>query len=143
VQYEDVGSGKILTGSTDGVLPRNQDVERQQMIVEDLVNLFQVDVKLYTLALPPKVQEAINTKLVHEQNEESYAFRLSTAVKEKERKKIEAEGIRDFQSISGISILAYRGIEATEAFANSKNSKIVIIGTDQNELPILMNGDTK
>lgn len=143
VQSEDAATGRIVTTTVEGILPHNDDVERHQIIIDDLVNLFQVDVKLHTLELPPTVQEAINVKLVQEQEAQSYAFRMSVAMKEKERQKIEAEGIRDFQAISGISFLAYRGLAATQALAASPNSKIVIVGTNKNELPVMLNGDAK
>ena len=143
VQTENVLRGTLSIDDSKSILPRLQHGDNGQVVVEDLINLFQVDVKLHALSLPPKVQAAINSKLVHEQLEQSYAFRLSLEEKEKIRKKLEAEGIRDFEEISGISILQWRGIEATESLAVSNNSKIVIIGTDQNELPILLNGDAK
>ncbi len=141
-QYESAETGSIVT-SESSALPGMLDTGEQQIVPEDLINLFQVEVKIHTLALPPKVQAAINEKLVHEQSEESYAFRLSREEKEKQRKIIEAEGIRDFERISGISMLQWRGVDATEQLAKSPNSKIVIIGTDQKELPILLNGDAK
>lgn len=143
VQHEDIVSGKVVTSDTVTILPRFMTDADDQIVVEDLINLFQVDVKLHSLALPQKVQAAINTKLVHEQMEQSYAFRLELEEKEKVRKRLEAEGIRDFEEISGVSILQWRGIEATESLAVSNNSKIVIIGTDQNELPILLSGEPK
>ena len=143
VQHENRVTGTIATYDTLTILPRYLSNDDDQVVVEDLINLFQVDVKLHSLALPPKVQAAINSKLVHEQMEQSYAFRLVLEEKEKLRKRLEAEGIRDFEEISGISILQWKGIEATESLSVSNNSKIVIIGTDQHELPILMSGDPK
>jgi hypothetical protein len=66
---------------------------------------------------------------------------LSVAKKEAERKRIEAEGIRDFQEIvtPGISenFLRWKGIEATLDLARSDNSKVVVIGA-QNGLPLIL-----
>ena len=64
-----------------------------------------------------------------------------------ERKKIEAEGVRDFQQTvsQGISdsYLRWRGIEATLQLAQSNNSKVVIIGSAKDGLPIILgNSDT-
>lgn len=143
VQYEDRARDRIVTTDSAGPLPRYIESDSLQVVVEDLVNLFQVDVKLQTLRLPVKVQSAINSKLVHEQMEQAYAFRLDLEEKEKQRKLIEAEGIRDFENTSGISMLRWKGIEATESLAVSPNSKVVIIGTDGNELPVLLNGEVK
>ncbi|MEP0861012.1 MAG: prohibitin family protein, partial [Ignavibacterium sp.] len=57
----------------------------------------------------------------------------------------EAQGISDFQKIvsQGISeqLLKWKGIEATEKLANSPNSKIVVIGSGKEGLPIILGGD--
>jgi hypothetical protein len=59
-----------------------------------------------------------------------------------ERKKIEAEGISEFQQIvsQGISdsYLRWRGIEATLQLAQSSNSKIVIVGSGKDGLPTIL-----
>ena len=64
---------------------------------------------------------------------------------EADRKRIEAQGISDFQRIvsQGISeqLLRWKGIEATEKLASSQNSKIVIIGSGKTGLPVIL--DTK
>jgi regulator of protease activity HflC (stomatin/prohibitin superfamily) len=46
-----------------------------------------------------------------------------------------------FQQISGIPILKWRGIEATEKLAQSENAKFVIIGNDSDSLPVILNVD--
>ena len=52
---------------------------------------------------------------------------------EAERKRIEAQGIADFQTIinQGLNenLLKYRGIEATRELAKSQNTKVVVIGS--------------
>ena len=93
------------------------------------------------LRLTPELEAAINEKLVADQNAEAYEFRLKREQSERTRKGIEAEGIRDFEKISGISILKWRGIEATTELAKSPNSKVVIIGNGPGGLPIILNGD--
>src|SRR5207248_5101440 len=73
---------------------------------------------------------------------EEYKFRVAREIRESERKKIEAEGIREFQQIvsQGISdsYLRWRGIEATVQLAQSPNSKIVIVGSGKDGLPIIL-----
>ena len=58
------------------------------------------------------------------------SFRLQKEKQEAERKRIEAQGIRDFQQIvaQGISpqLLEWKGIEATENLSKSSNTKIVV-----------------
>jgi len=70
-----------------------------------------------------------------------YDYVLSVARKEAERKRIEAEGVRDFQKIvtPGISpnFLRWKGIEATLDLAKSANAKVVVIGA-QNGLPLIL-----
>ena len=77
----------------------------------------------------------------------SIDFRVERERRELERKKIEAEGIREFQTIvsQGISdsYLRWRGIETTLQLAQSTNSKVVIIGSAKDGLPLILgNMDT-
>ncbi len=94
------------------------------------------------IALPETVAKAIESKLTQEQLMLEYDYRLQTESKEKERKRIEAEGIRLFQDIvsEGISerYLKWKGIDATLDLAKSDNSKIVIIGGGKDGLPIIL-----
>jgi prohibitin 1 len=72
-------------------------------------------------------------------------FVLTKEKQEADRKRIEAQGIADFQTIvaKGISdqLLRWKRIEATEKLANSPNAKIVIIGAGKDGLPLIL--DTK
>jgi regulator of protease activity HflC (stomatin/prohibitin superfamily) len=92
------------------------------------------------LRLTPELEMAINQKLVDEQNALAYEFRLQRERSEAQRKTIEAEGIQSFERTAGVSILKWRGIEATEELAKSPNSKIIIVGPGENQLPVLLNG---
>ena len=71
-----------------------------------------------------------------------YEFRLEKETKEAARKRIEAEGVRDFQDIvsEGISdeLLRWKGIEATQNLAQSNNTKIVVVGGGDDGLPIIL-----
>jgi len=99
------------------------------------------DILLKELRLPPTLEAAINEKLIQEQQALMYEFKLKTEEGEKQRRIIEAQGIKAFEDISKLSILRWRGIEATEKLANSPNAKIVIVGTGQNQLPIILGSD--
>src|ERR1700738_1103267 len=99
------------------------------------------------IELPTAVVNAINRKIEQYYIAEEYRFRVAREIRESERKKIEAEGIREFQQIvsQGISdsYLRWRGIEATVLLAQSPNSKIVIVGSGKDGLPIILgNVDT-
>lgn len=63
--------------------------------------------------------------------------------KEKQRKIIEADGIRQFEEISKIPILQWKGLEVTSEFAKSNNSKIIIMGNGKNGMPLIINPDEK
>jgi regulator of protease activity HflC (stomatin/prohibitin superfamily) len=104
-------------------------------------------VLLRKIGLPDVVANAIQEKLRREQESEQMKFVLQKELQEAERKRIEAQGIADFQRIvaAGISpaLLEWKGIEATEKLAMSQNSKIVVIGSGKNGLPIILGGDGK
>jgi len=69
-------------------------------------------------------------------------FTLNRERQEAERKRIEAQGISDFQRIvaTGISneLLRWKGIEATEKIAQSSNTKVVVIGSGKDGLPLIL-----
>jgi regulator of protease activity HflC (stomatin/prohibitin superfamily) len=105
-----------------------------------------VDTLILDIELPPAIVTAINHKLEQYYISEEYTFRVERERKESQRKKIEAEGIREFQQLvsQGISdsYLRWRGIEATLGLAQSTNSKIVIMGGGKGGMPIILNVDT-
>ena len=72
-------------------------------------------------------------------------FVLQKEQQEAERKKIEAQGIADFQKIVSDDIspnlLKWKGIEATKEIARSNNSKVVIVGGGEGGLPIILGND--
>ena len=99
-------------------------------------------VLLRKIGLPAIVANAIQEKLRREQEAEQMKFVLQKEQQEAERKRIEGQGIADFQRIvaSGISpqLLEWKGIEATEKLALSANTKIVVIGNSKSGLPIIL-----
>jgi regulator of protease activity HflC (stomatin/prohibitin superfamily) len=99
---------------------------------------------LRDIQLPTSLKQAIETKQRAEQESLAMSFRLQKERQEADRKRIEAEGIRDFSRTvaAGISpeLLTWKGIEATEKLSDSPNSKIVIIGNTKNGLPLIMGG---
>lgn len=100
---------------------------------------------LRKITLPPGLTASIEEKLKSEQESQRMQFVLERERQEAERKRIEAQGIADFQNIvaKGISdqLLKWKGIEATEKLANSPNSKIVVIGSGKDGLPIILGND--
>ncbi len=102
---------------------------------------------LRKIGLPAVVANAIQEKLRREQEAEQMKFVLQKESQEAERKRIEAQGVADFQRIvaSGISqqLLEWKGIEATEKLALSQNTKVVVIGNQKSGLPIILGGEGK
>jgi prohibitin 1 len=100
------------------------------------------NILLRRIQLPQSVVEAINSKLAAEQEAQRMRFVLAKEEQEAERKRIEAQGIQNFQRIvsQGISdqLLRWKGIEATSHLAESSNSKVVIIG-GKDGLPLIFN----
>lgn len=100
------------------------------------------DVLIRNIKLPNTLEQAIERKLQQEQESLEYEFRIEKASKEAQRKRIEAEGIRDFQNIVSQSInddlLQWKGIEATTELSHSNNAKIVVIGSGDNGLPLIL-----
>ena len=68
-------------------------------------------------------------------------FTIAKEIKEKERKKYEAEGIKEFQQIvsEGISdkLLKWKGIDATLKLSESPNTKVVVVG-GADGLPLIL-----
>lgn len=97
------------------------------------------------VALPTQLTEAIETKQRADQESQRMEFVLTKEKQEADRKRIEARGIADFQTIvaAGISdqLLRWKGIEATEKLAASGNTKVIIVGAGKDGLPIIL--DTK
>lgn len=103
------------------------------------------DLLLTSVILPTPVAESIESKLRAQQLALEYVYRIESETREAERKKVEAQGIRDFQDTitgGGISdqFLRFKGIEATLELAKSANAKIVIIGGGDDRLPLILDG---
>jgi regulator of protease activity HflC (stomatin/prohibitin superfamily) len=99
-------------------------------------------VLLRDVRLPEQVRQAIEAKAAAEQEAERMRFVLLKERQEAERKKIEAQGIAEFQQVvsKGIDqrLLQWRAIEAVQELAKSENAKFVILG-DKSGLPMIIN----
>jgi regulator of protease activity HflC (stomatin/prohibitin superfamily) len=92
--------------------------------------------------LPPTIKDAIERKLKQEQESLEYEFRLVTAEKEAEKVEIEARGKAKANEILSASltdkILQDKGIEATIKLSESPNSKVIVIGSGDSGMPIIL-----
>lgn len=99
---------------------------------------------LRSVSLPQGLSQSIEEKLKADQESQRMQFILLRETQEAERKRIEAQGISDFQTIvsKGLSdqYLRWKGIEATEKISVSQNAKVVIVG-GRDGLPVILNAD--
>ncbi|MGB5359109.1 MAG: prohibitin family protein [Eudoraea sp.] len=114
--------------------------ETRNIVDDQYIQLNEILIRDVTL--PPTIKEAIERKLKQEQESLEYEFRLVTALKEAEKVTIEAQGKADANRILSASlndqILKDKGIDATLRLAESPNSKIVVIGSGGDGLPLIL-----
>ncbi len=114
--------------------------ETKNIVDDQYIQLNEILVRDVTL--PETIKEAIERKLRQEQQSLEYEFRLISAEKEAERQRIEAQGKADANRILSASltdkILQDKGIEATLKLAESPNSKVVVVGSAKDGLPLIL-----
>ncbi len=114
--------------------------ESKKIVSSQYIQLNEILVRDVTL--PPTIKDAIERKLRQEQEALEYEFRLVKAKKEAERQKIDAEGKAVANKILSASltdkILKEKGIDATLALAKSPNSKVVVVGSGKDGLPLIL-----
>lgn len=120
---------------------QNEIFEETKNIVDDqYIQLNEILVRDVTL--PATIKEAIERKLKQEQESLEYEFRLVTAAKEADKVRIEAQGKADANRILSASltdkILQDKGIDATLKLAESPNTKIVVVGSGDDGLPLIL-----
>ncbi|HAS18713.1 MAG TPA: peptidase [Flavobacteriaceae bacterium] len=120
---------------------QNEIFEETRKAVEDqYVQLNAVLVRDVTL--PIAIREAIERKLNQEQEALEYEFRIEKAKQEAERQRIDAEGKATANRILSASltdkILQEKGIEATIKLSESPNAKVIVIGSGDKGLPIIL-----
>jgi len=95
------------------------------------------------ITLPNSVKASIESKINAEQDAKKMEFVLQKERQEAERKRVEAQGIADYQRIINTGLtdkqLQYEQIKAIKELALSQNAKIVMMG--KGNLPVIL--DTK
>ncbi|MCT4638048.1 MAG: prohibitin family protein [Bacteroidales bacterium] len=98
-----------------------------------------------SIKLPASIQKSIEEKLAADQEAQKYNYIIEREKKEAERRRIDAEGKAAANRILSASltdkILKEKGISATEALVNSQNSKVIVIGSGKDGLPIILGGN--
>ena len=101
------------------------------------------NVLVRNITLPASVRSTIEQKINAEQEAQKMQFILQKEKQEAERKRVEAQGIADYQRIISESLtdrqLQYEQIKAQLEMAKSPNSKIIVMG--RGSAPVIL--DTK
>ncbi len=94
------------------------------------------------VTLPGSVKASIESKINAEQDAQKMQFVLQKERQEAERKRVEAQGIADYQKIisSGLTDkqLQYETIKANLELAKSPNSKVIVMG--KGNTPLIIDG---
>ena len=122
---------------------QNEIYEETQKVVENQhIQLNAVLVR--DVSLPLAIKEGIERKLIQEQEALEYEFRIEKAKQEAEKQRIDAEGKATANRILSASItnmiLKEKGIEATKELSTSPNAKVIVIGSGEDGMPIILGG---
>lgn len=100
------------------------------------------DILIRNITLPESVKLAIESKINAEQEAQKMKFVLDKERQEADRKRVEAQGISDYQRILTSTLtdklLQYEQIKAQRELATSANAKVVIMGSGKTA-PVLIN----
>lgn len=130
---EDLYSANRAKMASDMMTQLEKAYDQRGIILENVL--------LRDVSLPEKVTHAIETKIEAKQAAEQMEYTLQKETQEAERKRVEAKGIADAQTIISKSLtqeyLQWRYITTLEELANSKNTTFVITPLDQKLTPLL------
>ncbi len=114
-----------------------QQIEREFKVR----GLFLESVLIRNINLPESVKKTIESKINAEQDSQKMQFVLTKEKQEAERKRVEAQGIADYQKIISTGLtdkqLQYEMIKAQKEIATSPNSKVIIMGGKNT--PLILN----
>ena len=107
-----------------------KDFEKRGLILEQLL--------IRNITLPESVKKSIEAKINAEQESQKMQFVLAKEKQEAERKRVEAQGIADYQKIISVGLsdnqLQFESIKAMKELAKSENSKIIVMGSGKNSI---------
>jgi regulator of protease activity HflC (stomatin/prohibitin superfamily) len=114
--------------------------ETKQVLHDNFIDMRALLIR--SINLPSDIKAAIETKLTREQEALAMTFVNEKEKMEAERKLIEAQGIANYNRVVNASltqnIITLRGIEATLQIAESPNAKVIVIGSGDKGLPIIL-----
>ncbi len=110
------------------------DFKKRGLLLEQLL--------IRNIDLPTSVKQTIESKINAEQESQKMQFVLAKERQEADRKRVEAQGIADYQKIlsTGLSDkqLQYEQIKAQKELAASSNAKIIVLGSSRGSVPLLL-----
>ncbi len=112
-----------------------EDFKKRGLVLEQLL--------VRNITLPATVKGSIEEKIKAEQDAQKMEFVLQKEKQEAERKRVEAQGISDYQRIISAGLgdkqLQYEQIQVMKALVTSPNAKVIIMGGGKT--PVIL--DTK
>jgi regulator of protease activity HflC (stomatin/prohibitin superfamily) len=124
-----------IQSEIDKILETYEDPPKNAIIISNSL--------LRNVGIPDKVRLAIEEKLSADQRAQQMEFEILKAEKEKEKLQKEGEAIDNYNVAASknltADLLRLRGIEATKALAESRNTKVIIIGGGKDGLPLILN----
>lgn len=110
------------------------DFKKRGLLLEQLL--------VRNITLPQSVKTTIESKINAEQDAQKMQFVLQKEKQEAERKRVEAQGISDYQRIISASLsdnqIKYEMIKAYKEMAVSNNAKIIVLG--DGKTPVILDG---
>lgn len=110
------------------------DFKKRGLMLEQLL--------VRNITLPNSVKASIESKINAEQDAKKMEFVLLKEKQEAERKRVEAQGIADYQKIINTGLtdqqLQYEQIKAMQALSLSPNAKVIVMG--KGNTPLIING---
>ena len=149
-KLKDIALSVINKYTYDDIISSKKDVVKDeiQKMMKDSLSDYHIDINeilINDIIISPEIERAIQEKVEAEQLALKQKYVIEKEEQEKVRKRIEAEGIADFQDIVNQTItpelLRWKGVEATEKLASSPNAKVIVIGNGDGDLPIILGGD--
>ena len=110
------------------------DFKKRGLMLEQLL--------VRNITLPNSVKASIESKINAEQDAKKMEFVLQKEKQEAERKRVEAQGIADYQKIINTGLtsqqLQYEQIKAMQALSLSPNAKVIVMG--KGNTPLIIDG---
>jgi len=111
-----------------------EDFKKRGLMLEQLL--------VRNITLPNSVKASIESKINAEQDAKKMEFVLLKEKQEAERKRVEAQGIADYQRIINTGLtdqqLQYEQIKAMKELALSQNAKVIVMG--KGNTPLIIDG---